>query len=462
MRRNLRTQLSLTILTVLLLVIGLISAFANFVINRQFESYLAEQETVRSKNIVSDLGGQWNAMTKTWNKEYIHAVGMYSLYDGYILKILDNNNQVIWDAENHDMTLCAQIMSDIITRMEKEKKSGDFDSHTFDVVQSGQKIGSVIISYYGPYFYSESDFRFINALNKFLLYIGLTAFAVAIITGLLLARRITRPVSRAAEAAKRISKGDYAVRIKNETNTSELEELISAINHLSSALEEQEKLRRQLTADVAHELRTPLTSVGSHLEAMIEGIWEPATQRLQSCREEVLRLGSIVGDLEQLARVENQNLKLDLILTDVWEVVQSVAPAWEAEARKQNIKFSVSGSKAIVPADKDRLAQVVMNLLSNAVKYTPENGEIDVSVFTTEQSAVLEIRDSGIGIPEGELPFIFERFYRTDKSRNRKSGGAGIGLAIVKSIVTAHGGTITVESKNGGGSKFTVKLPGLK
>ncbi|HCA71026.1 MAG TPA: two-component sensor histidine kinase, partial [Ruminococcaceae bacterium] len=216
-------------------------------------------------------------MTKTWNKEYIHAVGMYSLYDGYILKILDHNNQVIWDAENHDMTLCSQIMSDIIARMEKAKKSGDFDSHTFELVQSGQKTGSVIISYYGPYFYSESDFRFINALNTFLICIGLAAFAVSIITGLLLARRITRPVSRAAEAAKRISKGDYAVRIKNETNTRELEDLISAINHLSAALEDQEKLRQQLTADVAHELRTPLTSVGSHLEAMIEGIWEPTT-----------------------------------------------------------------------------------------------------------------------------------------------------------------------------------------
>lgn len=462
MRRSLRTQLSLTILTVLLLVIGLISIFANFVINRQFETYLAEQETARSENIVSDLGGQWNAMTKTWNKEYIHAIGMYSLYDGYILKILDNNNQVIWDAENHDMTLCSQIMSDIIARMEKAKKSGDFDSHTFDLMQSGQKTGSVIISYYGPYFYSESDFRFINALNTLLIYIGLAAFAVSIITGLLLARRITRPVSRAAEAAKRISKGDYAVRIKNETNTRELEDLISAINHLSKALENQEKLRQQLTGDVAHELRTPLTSVGSHLEAMIEGIWEPTTQRLQSCREEVLRLGSIVSDLEQLARVEHQNLKLNLVLTDMWEVVQSVAPAWEAEARKQNIRFSVSGSKAVVPADKDRLAQVVMNLLSNAVKYTPKNGAIDVSVFATEQSAVLEVRDSGIGIPEDEVPFIFERFYRTDKSRNRKSGGAGIGLAIVKSIVTAHGGTITVESENGRGSKFTVKLPGLQ
>jgi signal transduction histidine kinase len=443
-------------------VIGLVGAFANLVVNRQFAAYIAGQEIARSENIAHDLSGQWDASARTWNTEYIHAVGMYSLYDGYILKVRDADGDTVWDAEDHDMTLCGQIMSDISVRMDSVRASGDFAAHTFDLVHGGQKIGSVSINYYGPYFYSESDFHFITALNTVLIYIGAAAFAVSIAAGLFLARRIARPISKTAEAAKRISMGDYSVRLGDSTNTRELHDLASAIDHLSAALAEQESLRLRLTADAAHELRTPLTSVGSHLEAMIEGIWEPSKERLRSCHEEILRLGNLVGDLGQLAIADREDLKLNLSHVDLLDVVKGASPVWEAAASRQGIDISVCGASAIVLADGERLTQVVTNLLSNAVKYTAKNGRIDISVFPEEGNGVIEIRDDGIGIPENDLPFIFERFYRTDKSRSRDSGGAGIGLAIVSSIVAAHGGAATAESENGKGSCFTVTIPLLR
>ncbi|MDR1192664.1 MAG: HAMP domain-containing histidine kinase [Peptococcaceae bacterium] len=459
MRHSLRARLSLTILLAVLLVIALVSVFANLVINRQFEAYIEAQETARSRNIAADLSGQWDGSTGAWNLEYIHALGMYSLYDGYILKIYDSDGDIIWDAENHDMSLCGQIMSEITVRMDIAKKSGDFTAHTFELEHGGQRLGAVVINYYGPYFYSETDFRFIKALNTILVYIGIAAAAVAVGAGLFLARRITRPLAKTAEAARRISKGDYAARLENETDTRELSDLVSAINYLSEALAEQEKLRQRLTADVAHELRTPLTSVGAHLDAMIEGLWQPTKERLQSCREEVLRLGSLVNDLARLAKADSDSSRLNLAPVDLLEVVRNVAPAWEAAASQRGVKLTVGGAPVAALADKDRLAQVVTNLLSNAVKYTPADGHIEVSVHRGAGIGVIEVSDDGVGIPESDLPFIFERFYRADKSRGRGTGGAGIGLAIVKSIVAAHGGAVAAASEGGKGSRFTVTLP---
>jgi signal transduction histidine kinase len=461
MKYKLSTQLSLSILLVAMIIVGMVSVFANFNINRQFEEYIAGQERRRSENIVADISDNYNAMTQTWSKDYLHTIGMFSLYDGYILKVNDSYGNVVWDSENHDQTLCGQIMFDIIARMENVKATGSFDTHLYDLTQGSQTIGSVAVAYYGPYFYSESDFRFINALNSVLVIIGALSFIVSIAAGLILARRIALPIAKTAELAKRISRGDYDIRFEGEPNTTELADLVSAINHLASALSEQEALRKQLTADVAHELRTPLTSIASYLEAMLDGIWETSPQRIQSCYEEVTRLSVLVNDLGRIADADGGTEKLNKAPVDLLAIVQSICSAWEAEVNKKELTLTVSGEPVTINANKDRISQVVINLLSNAVNYTSEHGCIDITVNEQDRSAVLTVQDNGIGIAENELPYIFERFYRTDKSRNRKSGGAGIGLAIVKSIVNAHGGTVTAESVNGAGTVVTVTLPKL-
>ena len=192
---------------------------------------------------------------------------------------------------------------------------------------------------------------------------------------------------------------------------------------------------------------------------MIEGIWEATPERLQSCQEEIKRLRSLVADLQRLANIEDGNLKLSKTRVDLQEIAQTAVRNLESEGMKKQISLSVSGSPAYADADRERIIQVAMNLLSNALRYTPQNGHIEVETLETEAESILRVKDNGIGIPEQELPYIFERFYRTDKSRNRKTGGTGIGLTIAKSIVESHGGKITVESTVGEGSSFTVLLP---
>ncbi|MDR1358521.1 MAG: HAMP domain-containing protein [Coriobacteriales bacterium] len=456
--KSLRTQLSLSILLILLLTIALIGFFSNWFVNREFEKYLTELELTRSENIIADLGNQYDASTQSWNSDYVHAVGMQALYDGYILRLSDAEGDVVWDAESHDMTLCGQIMDDISARMESYGQAGVFSEWGSEISHNGQMVGFASVTSYGPYFLSENDFTFISALNTILVSIAIFASVLAVVVGYVLARRIARPVAETASLAQQIARGNYDVRFERTTNTRELDDLGGAINDLARALSEQEQLRKRMTADIAHELRTPLAAVGAHLEAMVEGLWELTPERLQGCHDEIQRLGALVAELEMLARIESEGLVLSKTRIDLQESAHTVAENLRAEASKKHQQLAVKGEPSLVVADKDRMQQILHNLLSNAIKYTPEGGSIQLAVMDEPDSGVVQVKDNGVGILADELPLVFERFYRAEQSRSRELGGAGIGLTIAQSLVVAHGGSLTVESHEGQGSCFTVRI----
>lgn len=461
MSHKFRTQLTMTIALIVLTTVVLISLLANFFIHKEFEEYAKEQQKAYVTNLVTNLTHQYNEKTGNWNVEYIHGIGMSALYDGYILLLKDSSGTIVWDAEHHDMAACSQVMHDIIARMEQKRPdlNGGFVSKEIPLIEHQQPIGSLVLRYYGPYFFSESDYHFLDSLNLILAVIGCLSLLCSLVAGGYLAKRISRPVIKTAQIATQIAEGTYTSRLEEQTNIVELDQLTAAVNDMAASLDSQEGLRKRLTTDVAHELRTPLAAVATHLEAMIEGVWKPTPERLESCYEEIERLSGLVSDLERLAKVEQDNLKLEKIDVDLLELAHTVVGNFEMESAKKKSSLHVEGEEVHVLADKDRLHQVLANLVSNAIKYSGESCSICVRVSNAPQSGILVVEDNGIGIPEKDLPFIFERFYRTDDSRSRLTGGAGIGLAIVKSIVTAHGGTVNAESSVGHGSRFTVYLP---
>lgn len=461
MKRKLSTQLSVEIVLIVLITVSLISLTANLLINQQFEKYVAEQQKSFSEEMADVLAPQYDKNTHTWNLDYIHGFGMYALQDGYIIKLYDIEKNVIWDARNHDMTLCNQIMQEIGTRMEKKRPEldGNFLTYHYDLKQHGSIVGYLDVSYYSPYYFNENDFRFLDSLNKILFVVGISSIIGAAIAGVILAKRLSIPIARATEITKEISEGNYAIRFESDVRTQELAELSEAVNHMAGSLETQEMIRRRLTSDVAHELRTPIANVSSQLEAIIEGVWEPTPERLQSCYDELGRISNIIYDLEKLRQIEDENMVLDRESVDLLEVSQAVRKAFEPELERKQLTCTVTGESSVVSGDQKRLHQAIFNLVSNAVKYSTEGGHIQIHVDDGEKTVSLIVEDQGIGISEEDLPLIFERFYRTDRSRNRKTGGSGIGLTIVKAIVQAHGGKITVESKEGYGSRFVVTLP---
>jgi two-component system, OmpR family, sensor histidine kinase BaeS len=302
------------------------------------------------------------------------------------------------------------------------------------------------------------DIQFLKGLNEFLLLSAGISLLVCLLLGAFMAKRLTQPIARVIETAGRIAKGDLGSRITEPSTTREISELTESVNSMAKVLSDQELLRKRLTADIAHELRTPLATLQSHMEAMIDGVWEPEPKRLVSCNEEILRLIKLVGELQTLSHYECETLELHKARFDLSELVKRIMLNFENEFQTRSISVEFDGSEVWVDADKDKISQVLVNLMSNALKYTQEKGNIRIETGETADKVYFSVSDTGIGIPENDVPYIFERFYRSDKSRSRSTGGSGIGLSIAKSIIEAHGGNITVQSQINQGSTFTVFL----
>lgn len=272
-KHKISTQLSAGFAVIVLITISVISLTANLLISHQFEKYVARQRETFAEQLITTLLSQYNSSNQTWNLDYIHGVGMYALKDGYIIKVYDKDKNIIWDAENHDITLCHQIMKDIHTNMEKKRPGlkGSFSTYHYTLSQDNKIAGYADISYYGPYYFSESDFQFLDSLNQILFITGISSLILAVIAGMLLAKRLSVPLTKAKETAEKIADGNYQIRYgsdKANTTALELAQLGQAIDHMAENLEKQEEVRRQLTSDVAHELRTPVANVSSQLEAV--------------------------------------------------------------------------------------------------------------------------------------------------------------------------------------------------
>ena len=243
--------------------------------------------------------------------------------------------------------------------------------------------------------------------------------------------------------------------------TKELVSLTQSINEMSETLKLREQQKRRLTADVAHELRTPLTNLQSHVEAVIDGVWEPSPELFQGYRDEILRLTRLVEQLQELSNLESGQIELHLEPTPVAALLEDIRLDFLARFQSKGVSLTLGTDPKDISmvCDHDRIKQCLTNLVSNALRATPEGGTVRLEGRQEAGSIQLSVSDTGEGIPAEHLSQLFERFYRVDPSRSQQTGGMGIGLAITKTIVGAHGGTITAESIEGKGSKFTICLP---
>ena len=459
-KHSLRYVISARFALLILLTISVISIAANWIINRQFESYMENQQRLKMEDIVQTIENHHSAVGDGWNLDYVHGIGMYALNDGFIIKLYDADENVLWDAENHDMTMCHEVMQSIAIRMQGHRPdlAGDFLTQRYELTHSDDIIGYLDIRSYAPYTMDEIDFKFIRSLFTIMLLIGAASLLGAVVMGTVLANGIVRPFDKIIDITKRISDGDYSARLRQAVHTTELHDLKHAVNQMAESLNEQDTLRKQLTSDVAHELRTPVANLSSYIEMMIEGVLEPNQERLQTCYEELQRLSGLIADLEQLRHVE-QDLILQRSDVDLRELSETVLGSFESQVREKDLNATVIGEKSVASIDRNKMQQVIANLVSNAIKYTNPGGQIQIKITDGKDFSTIHVVDNGIGIAVEDYKRIFERFYRTDASRNRRTGGAGIGLTIVKAIVQAHHGTVEVESELDKGSVFTVVLP---
>lgn len=460
MKFSLRTKLSLSYISVVLIAVILISVITNLLLEKHFKDYIIANQELKNNELISLLGQQYHG-EGVWDIESIENICVNALKQGMVIKVVDSLDTVVWDARLHDNALCEYMLDHMARNMANRypKWSGGYVEESYPILYQLQKVGRVEIGYYGPYYYNDSDLTFINSINRLLLIIGVLSLVLSLAIGAIMAKRLSRPISKVIATAEMISKGYFDDRITEQSSTKEIVRLTDTINNLAQTLEKQETLRKKLTADVAHELRTPLATLQSHMEAMIDGIWKPDQDRLISCHEEIIRINNMVGDLERLARYESENLILTKSEFDISELIRHLLQNFEKDFLNKEIALNFSGKQVMILADKDKISQVIVNLLSNALKYTLQGGSVEVAVDEYEENIRIRIKDNGIGIALEDQHLIFERFFRVDKSRDRKTGGAGIGLAITKAIVLAHQGDILVKSKIKEGTEFQILLP---
>lgn len=288
------------------------------------------------------------------------------------------------------------------------------------------------------------------------------ALLVAILGGYLLVRRALRPVERIAQKAQQITQHNLSERLPVTRSGDELERLSISLNLMIGRLEDAIQNSKRFVADASHELRTPLTVLRGELENLTQngGLNEAERDTLGSMLEEVERLTHIVEGLVALSRLDAGDAKTEWVQFDLAELATTTADQMNLLAEDKGISVQCNSNQSVlVEGDRARLKQVVVNLLDNAIKYTSRGGSIQLSVTRQNGHAILDVTDSGIGIPAEAVPHVFDRFFRVDKARSRDEGGAGLGLSIVKSICTAHGAEVQVESAPGKGSRFRIKLP---
>ncbi|KIL39349.1 histidine kinase [Gordoniibacillus kamchatkensis] len=305
--------------------------------------------------------------------------------------------------------------------------------------------------------FPELDYHLEQALMQTIIWTCLFSIVLAIFLGFYVARRISAPLVHMTRIAERMTGGEWNSRVVIR-GKDELADLGASLNTLAGQLQQHEQLRVTMTEDIAHELRTPLATLKSHMRALEDGIWEPTPERIHSCYEEIERLAQLVAELEDLTHVESPGFQLTRKEESLSAIIERGIELVAAAYREKNIRLSGFVSPHIrVYVDHDRMIQILVNLLSNALKFTPENGEVRVEGSEDNEHVLIQVHDTGTGIPQEDLPYVFERFYRADKSRNRRTGGSGLGLTIVKELVAAHGGNISAESRHG--TTFTLRLP---
>jgi two-component system OmpR family sensor kinase len=334
------------------------------------------------------------------------------------------------------------------------------------VVANGRTVGTLLVDVTAqgmPGMSTPLEQDFLAAINRYLVLAGLLAAGVALVLSLYLSWRITTPLRAMTVAATALAAGDLSQRVVVHSGD-EVGQLANAFNSMAVGMARSQALRRSMVADIAHELRTPLTVLQGNLEALRDGVLPPSTETLSSLHTETLLLARLVSDLRELSLAEAGQLKLQPAPTDVADLARRSVESLRtgAAARGVNLALELHGELPMVSVDGDRIGQVLRNLLENAVRHSPPGGEVRLTVTRDTQDVGglrVMVTDQGTGIPPDELELVFERFYRADPSRARSTGGAGLGLAIVRLLVEAHGGRAWAESEPGQGARFVFTIP---
>ncbi|MBN2222499.1 MAG: HAMP domain-containing histidine kinase, partial [Vallitaleaceae bacterium] len=343
---------------------------------------------------------------------------------------------------------------------------GDYTEEEFILTLGNDETVRVTAGYLGPFYFNNEEIYYITSINQVLIIVASFAMLFALFLGILISKGITRPIQTVIHQLSSIQTDDPLLSEERLFHTNELQELYDSASALEKRIHHQEQLRKQLTQDMAHELKTPLTSIQGQLEAMIDGIFPLTIERIQSTYEEIIRIKSLIKEIENLSSLENKSISLQFDEFNFEILLQEISELFEASLKTEGMKFIIEKSPLFnknlydhFHGDHDKIKQIFINMISNSLKYAGKGSTITILLdHTASGDYLLHVKDNGQGILEKDIPFIFERFYRADPSRTGHKG-IGIGLTLVKSIVLLHQGSITYQPNHPTGTDFVIIIP---
>jgi len=441
-------KIFLSFLIVIIVGVGVVGYLANRVTVTEFSNYMRGGGGAARQEIADELAAYYDD-NRGWKgvSETLDEISK----SGYVLILKDLQGKII--AQAGDIADAQMGQSHGMGRMRNQS--------LYIVDRDGKAVGTLnVLPTEAAYMSSTAESSFLNAVNRSLIWAALMAVLISVILSFVLSRYISKPIKSLTGAVHAMAEGDLDQTIQLG-NTPETQELSGTFNYLAQRLKEVEELRRNMISDVAHELRTPLTALQGYVEGIEDGVIKPTKKNLRVIYEETTLLSRLVKDLQELSYLEAGQLSLEKKATDIRSLVSQTMESQSAQIKKTGVevKIRIVDDLPILEIDKDRIRQVLINLVSNALRHSPEKGIISVNISKNPDSIEFTVSDNGKGIPEKDLPFIFERFYRAEKSRQRQLGGAGLGLTIAKKLVEAHGGSIWAESKVGKGTQVHFTLP---
>lgn len=463
---RLKTRFIVSMISIAILSVFLVGVITNITIFNKFNTYMEEEQADRVEDIIKMVEYLYS-LDNSWSDRVLSSIWDSQLIDNFDIQIKNENGEVVFEyfMNNNMMRMHRQMMGSMSRGMMRGSFRRQLNDSTTtikvaELIVDGKRVGTIEIGYEGPFIVSQREVDFTRGINSSILYASLISLVLAIFLGIYNSKVMSEPILKITHAANDIRKGELDTKIELRNGSKELIELSKSINHLAKSLKEQQALRKRLTTDISHELRTPLTILQSHIEAFNDGVWLPTKDKLDICRDEVIRLKKLVEQLKYITDIENHRVKLEIEQVDLSQLVEDVIESfkYEFEVKEIELKKHIS-ENVMIDADKDKIRQVIINIISNALKFTDTGGKVETLLIEDERDVTIEVRDTGIGINKEDIPFIFERFYRSDKSRSRKTGGTGIGLTIAKTLVEAHKGDINVYSQDEKGSRFIIKLP---
>jgi signal transduction histidine kinase len=462
---NLNFRLLAAFTLVIVIIVGSVFFFTYRTTRNEINRAGERLELLQDRRVETELS-RYYQFTGTWAGVQSLVIQWGNLYDRRII-LTDTDNRVVADS---DQLLVGEIYTEtngtplirglvVIPGTTDDQNAQQTSQFPWPTI-STQNIGTL---------YTFSGLTGINrtamqitysTIGRFFIWAGALAIVAAILLTFFLSRRILSPVKALTSAARQLGKGDFSRRVDYQ-GKGELGELASSFNSMADNLQRIERLRRNMVADIAHELRTPLSNLKGYLEAISDGVVKADETTIRSLNEEATSLSRLVEDLQELSLADAGEIKINPQEEDIIRLIKETITITQAKVNAKGLSLVVEIPETVSPVNIDiyRIKQVLNNLLANAIAHTGKDGQITINVREENDKVYISVSDTGEGIPPEDLPMIFERFYRVDKSRTRATGGTGLGLTIAKRLIEAHGGTIEVKSEVGKGSTFTFSLP---